>query len=103
MSVDAIVEVERCEPRTMKSDLQLEENPLVACSCGRKVNADMMRAYGDGYSCDACHETMFRNGDLSREDFARSHGASDAVIAKASLQDAARVAIEEELSANVAI
>lgn len=73
----------------MKSVEGLEGNPLVACSCGRTVSADMMRVTGDGYSCDACHETLFRTGQLTREEFAVSQGAPLSVVEKARQIDAA--------------
>ena len=84
--------VERWEPPTMKSVMQIEGNPIVKCGCGRKVNADMMRVVGDGFGCDACHETMFREGTLTREDFAVSQSAPEFVIQKARQLDAARLA-----------
>jgi hypothetical protein len=73
----------------MKSVQQIEGNPLVQCRCGRTVNADMMRALGDGFGCDACHETLFRTGQLTREEFALSQDAPLAVIDKARQIDAA--------------
>lgn len=90
--IEPTIEPERWEPPTMKSVLQMDDNPLVPCACGRSVNADMMRVVGDGYACDACHETWFREGTLTREDFARSLGAPEPVILKAQRQDAARTA-----------
>jgi hypothetical protein len=86
--IEPRIEPDRWEPPTMKSELQIEGNPLVQCGCGRTVNADMMRVFGDGYSCDACHETMFRTGQLTREEFALSHGAPSHVIDKARQIDA---------------
>jgi hypothetical protein len=87
------------EPPTMKSVQQLEGNPLVRCACGRMVNADMMRVLGDGFACDSCHETLFRTGQLTSEEFVRSHDAPDSVIEKATLQDAAKSAAAAELAA----
>lgn len=72
----------------MKSVQQIEGNPLVACACGRTVSADMMRIQGDGFSCDACHETLFRTGQLTREEFAVSQGAPLSVVQKARQIDA---------------
>lgn len=73
----------------MKSVEQLDDNPLVKCGCGRTVNADMMRVVGEGYGCDSCHETLFRTGQLTREEFAVSRGAPLAVVEKARGIDAA--------------
>jgi hypothetical protein len=87
--------LDRWEPPTMKSLQPLEGNPLVRCSCGRSVNADMMRPTPDGFACDSCHETMFRTGELTREEFAQAHGAPAAVQAKARALDAARTSLPD--------
>lgn len=92
MNIDAKIDPERWEPPTMKSVMQIEGNPLVTCSCGRIVTADMMRVFGDSFSCDSCHETLFRTGDLTREAFAEAHGAPVSVVEKARSQDAAQIA-----------
>lgn len=74
----------------MKSVQQIEGNPLVQCSCGRSVNADMMKVLGDGYGCDACYETQIRTGQMTREEFALSQGAPSDVVARAQRLDLAK-------------
>jgi hypothetical protein len=90
--LDPTGDVERWEPPTLKSIQQIEGNPIVECTCGRLVNADMMRPLGDGFGCDACHETLFRTGELTREEFALSQGAPISVVDKARQIDAAESA-----------
>jgi hypothetical protein len=89
--IQPTIEPERWEPPTMKSVMGRSDNPLVQCVCGRTVSADMMRVLGDGFACDACHETMFREGTLTRTAFAESHGAPESVITKAQQLDAAQI------------
>lgn len=88
MNIVPVIEGDRWEPPTLKSVEQMEDNPLVVCACGRTVSADMMRVVADGYACDACLETLFREKTLTREEFALSHNAPDSVIAKAREVDA---------------
>jgi len=76
------------EPPTLKSVMQMADNPIVPCACGRQVNADMMRQLGDAFICDACLERKFRTGELTREDYALAVGAPDAVVTKAQTLDA---------------
>ena len=83
----------------MKTVLQLEGNPLVRCSCGREVNADMMVMVGETFKCDACRETLRRTGELSSEAFALAHGAPESVVAKAQEQDAVLLARTFEIEA----
>lgn len=87
--IDIIDAPERWEPPTLKSVQQIDGNPLVQCRCGRSVNVDMMRPLGDSFACDACHETLFRSGQLTREEFAVAHGAPLEVVAKARQIDTA--------------
>jgi hypothetical protein len=96
MSDDATIQSEpaRWEPPTMKSVQGIEGNPLVKCGCGRSVNADMMRPYKDAFACDACHETMFRTGELTSEEFAAAHDAPEFVLEKARQQDALKAQID---------
>jgi hypothetical protein len=97
---DVVIDEEQplWEPPSMRSILQLEGNPIVKCSCGRSVNADMMRTLGEGYACDSCFETKFRTGELTLEEFVRGQGAPQTVIAKAQAGDAKQLARETELA-----
>lgn len=84
-------------PPHMRSVLGLLDNPLVACSCGRTVNADMLvdvRSLPPGirgaseWLCDACRETLFREQKVTRAAFYAALGAPAAVLARVAQRDA---------------
>lgn len=100
--IEEKIDPDRWEPPTMNAAEQLEGNPLVTCTCGRSVSADMMRFAGGGWVCDGCLERSYRTGERTREDFARSQGAPDIVIRKAQELDAAQMDREFDIAARSA-
>jgi hypothetical protein len=84
-------------PFDLQSRLQIDDNPLVICGCGRSVNLDMMRdvrpvkkllGLKDDYVCDSCMEHFHRNDILSREDYYRANGAPEEIVAIHAARDA---------------
>lgn len=79
-------------PPDMRTALNLPDNPLVQCSCGRLANADMMRDVRPvnallgttaDYLCDSCMEHFHRTERLTVEAYCTALGAPSALVTRA--------------------
>jgi hypothetical protein len=99
-------------PPDLKTELGIEDNPLVRCACGRTVNADMMRdvrplkdqlGIDDDHRCDSCLENFYRTEQLTHEAFCIAHDAPIEIIEKvAAREQAIREAAAQERTAREA-
>jgi LDH2 family malate/lactate/ureidoglycolate dehydrogenase len=98
-------------PFDLQSRLQVADNPLVLCGCGRSVNLDMMRdvravkqvigskcagrhpcevaVATSNFVCDSCMEYHHNMGHISRADYYAMNGAPANVIAIQTARDTA--------------
>lgn len=85
-------------PPNVRAALNIEDNPLMACACGRVTNADMLidvrplpaavRGQAERL-CDACCETIFRKKIMTRAAFCTALGAPPALVTDAARRDSA--------------